>query len=102
MIKVDLVLLFFHLLVIFVIYNVYMFTTVILVRLPRLALSGAQILLRRDAKHQMKALKALEAEFKIRAVTTVIMFFASLIINFIFINKKHCVLFSDEEAEEAC
>ena len=48
--KLDLFLLLLHLLAIFVIYNVYMFTTIILVRVPRLAMGGCQMLLRRDSK----------------------------------------------------
>ena len=98
-IKVDLLVLVFHLLAIYVVYNVYMFTTIILVRLPRLALGLGQLLLRRNVKNKTKAMNMLEAEFKIRLATTVIMFFASIIISFIFINKKHCNQFTNKEAE---
>ena len=38
--KLDLLLFFLHLLVIFVMYNIYMFTTIVLVRIPRLVMGG--------------------------------------------------------------
>lgn len=91
MVKVDLMITVLHLLAIFVLYNIYMFITIGLVRLPRLLFGLIQLCLRKDVKHRQKALSALSAEFKIRIVTTVIMFIASLIINFVYINKQFCV-----------
>ena len=87
----DLFVLVFHLLAIFVIYNVYMFTTIILVRLPRLIFGLIQFILRRNEKNRKKALAILDIELKVRFVTTIIMFIASLIISFIFISKQFCV-----------
>ena len=87
----DLFVLVFHLLAIFVIYNVYMFTTIILVRLPRLIFGLIQFILRRNEKNRKKALAMLDIELKVRFVTTIIMFIASLIISFIFISKQFCV-----------